>query len=156
MSTNCRDLLTVPRQSDAVALLERLAASYPVLRAEMRACSGDASVAEWALLSSSAERRCTQALRAAGIPYDLCVHHQTRSEDGPRFFNEYFRPGGSAANTVHRVRTTEEGELFLALSDWDAVAARPGGPITREDVLAHLGVPPNPLAAWHRIHPSAS
>lgn len=156
MGTDYRALLTVPRKPDAVTLLERLVVSHQMLPADMKARSGDASVAEWALLSLYAERQCTQALQAAGIPYDLHVRRQTNFDDGRGNFNEYFRPEGSASDPVHRVRTTEEGEIFLALSDWDAVAARPGGPITRDDVLAHLGVPPRPLADWYRTHRPAS
>ena len=119
---------------------------------------GDAHdpVAQWLPLDAPTGSACRSALRAAQIPYDFQVFSGPRGEEGPGRFIEYFRPEGSADGTIRRVPTTADGELFLALSEWDVVAARPGGPITREDVLAHLGVPARPLADWSCCEAPAS
>ena len=115
-----------------------------------------APVAQWLLLDQSSGSASGSALQAAQMPYDFQVFAGPSGEDGPGRFIEYFRPEGSAGDTLRWVPTTADGEIYLTLSDWDAVAARPGGPITREDVLAHLGVPARPLADWSCCEAPAS
>lgn len=115
-----------------------------------------APVAQWLTLDQPSGSACRSALRTVQMPYDFQVFAGPSGEDGPGRFIEYFRPEGSADGTIRFVPTTYDGEIFLALSEWDVVAARPGGPITREDVLAYLGVPARPLADWSCCEASAS
>lgn len=145
--------LISPRQAQTLPVLRHLAASDQIRAITEEA---DTRLDQWLISNGRTACACTEALQAAQIPYDLHVRPRARGADGCGHFNEYFRPQGSAGGTVRQVRTTEDGEIFLALSDWDAVAARPGGPITREDVLAHLGVPARSLADWCRVHVSVS
>ena len=138
-------VLSVPGHPQAFATLLPWVACLTFLPSDPRV-----PVVQWRIGDRTVASDCTQAFRQAQVPYDLQVRHG--ADDLYDLFIEYFRPEGFPGGPVRRVPTTEEGALYLPLSDWDAVAARPGGPITREDVLAHLGVPPRSLADWCHAH----